>query len=98
MQDQIRAGIEAALQGDRKITITFKDEALGDLRELIGMDQSGAIRIPKPDLVVLGLIYGTGAWQKGTNRTVTIELTEAFDEDHFVQCMSPALQTICVGR
>ncbi|NQV13229.1 MAG: hypothetical protein HQ530_02910 [Parcubacteria group bacterium] len=97
MREQIEKAVQTALQGSRKVKITFKQEAIGDINYLLGMAQGNIVSLGSGVDALLMAIIQTHNWDNDQNRTLTITLTDTFDEDWFVGRMHPALESIEVA-
>lgn len=86
--------IQQAQQGSGKVEVIFKREAIGDLNYLFGMVRNGIIELDPGDEMALMAVAQTGDWEGDHNRTVTITLTNKFDEEWFVGRMRRAVESI----
>jgi len=89
----MREAIKQALAGERKLRITFKEQAMVDLNYLFGMENSGIVIVDPSDKVVLDTVLATGDWEFDANRTMTVTLTETFDESWFLDRMERSVES-----
>jgi hypothetical protein len=94
MYTQIKEAVQKALQGSRKVKITFRRDALSEVSYLLGMKNSGIISLNIGDEHVLALALRTLDWGVDSNRTLIVTLTGKFDEDWFTGRMRRALEKI----
>lgn len=72
----------------RKIRLTFKREAIGDVPYLLGMERGGIVSITASDKMVLMAVISSRNWDRDANRTVLVTLTETFDQEWFTGRMN----------
>jgi hypothetical protein len=93
MQPKIMEAIRNALEGSRKVKITFKQEATFDLNYLLEMGRVGIISVEGDKLLLMSIAH-CGHWESNSNRTVVITLTEKFDPNWFINRMHKCLESI----
>lgn len=88
--------VQEALNGSRKVRITFKPSAeKADVTYLLGMKRNGIIAFQNPmDEAVMMAVAQSGDWEHDDNLTLTITLTETFDADWFIGRMRRCLENI----
>lgn len=88
--------IQAALRGSRKIRMTFKQRSISDIAYLLAMNGK-IIKLSTGDEMALLAVRMTNDWGADRNRTITITLTDNFDENWFVGRMERAVDKIVVA-
>ena len=97
MKDQIKQMVRTALEGSRKVKITFKREAIHEVAYLLGMERSGIIRLDGNngnDKVNLMCVSMSRDWGHDSIRTAVVTLTDQFDENWFVSRLEHGLEKI----
>lgn len=95
MNDKITKAVEKALAGSRKVKITFKREAAGEVSYLLGMLNSGIVSLNNSDdQMTLLAVNQSRNWHSDRDRTVALTLTEKFDQEWFTSRMYRALEKI----
>jgi hypothetical protein len=96
MRKKILQAVQEALEGSRKVKITFKPEAIDYVKFLLGLALVGKIEIGANKLVI-GAIVDSHAWSGDHNRTFIIALTDKFSKDEFAGSFQHALEKIEVA-
>ena len=94
MRAQIKEAVKTACTGARKVRITFKRSATGDINYLLGMKRAGIVEFAHGDEVVLMAVEMSGDWEHDENRVLVVTLTDTFDDEWFVGRMWRALDAI----
>ncbi|NQT50149.1 hypothetical protein HQ571_05630 [Candidatus Kuenenbacteria bacterium] len=94
MRQKIIDTVREALAGSRKVKITFKMTATGDINYLLGMSEAGIIILNPSDEMVMMAVSRSGDWDGDANRSLEVTLSYKFDEDWFVGRMYRALEKI----
>ena len=96
-QENITQVVKAAQDGSRKVRVTFKQDAYGDISYLLGMDRSRIITMKAGDRMTLMAVMGSGSWERDENRTLEVTFTDEFDAEWFISRMRRALDKIEVA-
>lgn len=97
MREKILIAVRTAIQNSsRKVRVTFRREAIRDLQYLLGMQNSGIIRLP--DVTIILAVISGNSWDGERNRTMVIELAEKFDEEWFVSRMGSAVESVSYAQ
>ncbi|MFH0853155.1 MAG: hypothetical protein V1853_02005 [bacterium] len=96
MRDKIIAALTQALSGSRKVSITFKPEALLYIGYLLVMIKAKTVQIDNKDEIKLKAVLVSRKWNMNCPRTVTITLTDAFNQKWFIRRLGNALEAISV--
>jgi len=95
MKDQINQAVSIALQGSRKVKITFKQDAIDSIPYLLGMVRSGLVMFEHSiGEVNMQVALQTHDWDHDLNRTTTLRLLDKFDLDWFSNRLDRALEKI----
>lgn len=85
MREEISQAVQKALQGSRKVKITFSKKNTDLLHYLVlGMRSGGIVLLPEHDYMVLKRVFLSGKWPFFHNRTTTVTFTDKFDESWLV--------------
>ncbi len=83
MKEKVAQALQRALQGSRKVKITFTTEGTEKLHYLVmGMKHGGMVLLPDDDYMMLRNTLISGKWPffHKHKRTTTVTLTDKFDE------------------
>lgn len=94
MRTKITQAVQTTLTGSRKVRITFKRDAIGDITHLLAMNKNHVVALDQMDALVLQTVVQTRKWDVDSNRTVVVTLTDKFDEEWFVGRLWRALDKI----
>lgn len=95
LRDQILQACRTAMQGSRKVKMTFieEPEAIGYVAYLLGFSMRGMIELGADELVIRAIV-ASHDWDGDDNRTITVTLTDRFDEAEFASRFQHALEKI----
>ena len=94
MREQISQAMQKALQGSRKIKITFKPKATKEVILLLYQKNRGEIDLPNDLERKLLMVAYFGWWKHDLDRTMDITLNENIDHSWFAKRISYALEKI----
>ena len=94
MRERIWQAVHKALQGSRKIRITFKPGATKEVIILLYEKNCGDIDLPNDLERELLMVAYFGWWKHDLDRTMVITLNENNDKTWFIKRISSALEEV----
>lgn len=79
-REEITRPVMAAIDGSKKLKITFKKEATRETLKLLGMEKVGNVGLDDNVKIDLFCVGTSGNWEM-INRTVVVTLTDKFRKD-----------------
>lgn len=95
MQAKVAQATDEALQGKRKINITFKpDAAKSDAKCLMSMFNTGMVWLTASCQAALMHFQRYSQWKNDNSRVVEVTFTKVINRDRFVREMCNAVEKI----
>ena len=92
-EQEISTKLRQALAGSKRVKITFINDGISETEWLLAMDNR-EIRLSEADRKNVAAVRQAISWEKIQDRTVTIELTDQFDEGWFLESFAFYLEKI----